>query len=154
MTVYMLLNVVALLFFTPNHPITIKFSENIEFYNIGNEGDFYSYKSKNGKMLVIKPMIKSFDVPLVVITENHNYQFQIKNATENVPPLVIIENGEIDKIYTAKVKEPNYKILEGDHSLQIIKQSGDLNVNGFVQTEYRKYYPKGAPILVNGKKYF
>jgi len=61
MELSVLFSLTTLLFFTPFQPVTMKFSEKIEYHVIGNEGDFQTYKSKNEKILLIKPKLKEFD---------------------------------------------------------------------------------------------
>lgn len=146
----MLLNITAFLQFSSLQPVTMKFNSPIEYHSIGNDGDFETYKTKDKKILLIKPKLKEFDTFLVVITKNTCYQFHITSTSERKSVLYQIKDGKIDLIYKEKKRTPKYKVLEGEHSIKIVNLTkSPLLINQQSINQNIVYFPKGANLHVN-----
>lgn len=153
MKIYMILNTVVTLLFTPRQPTTLQFQQAIEYYSIGNARSFDSYLTKNGKILLIRPKKKQFDEFLVVITKNHSYEFRLKSTPGKRTALYQILDGRGDKFLTLKYNGLKYRILEGLTTLKIIRQRGEyLTINGIKTTKTSIFYPKNAHLTINGRE--
>ena len=152
MTIYMLANTMAMLLLTPQQPTTIQFNYPIEYYAVGNKSDFDSYLTKNKKILLIRPLKDKFNEFLVVITKERSYEFLLKSRDEKLTALYQITDGKREKFYTLKKSTKSYKISEGRTSIKIERVGNrPLTVNGKNQGRKVLYYPKGAPLSINGK---
>lgn len=150
MEIFALITSLILLNISPNLPTTFTFEEPIEYYSLGNEGDFSTYLSKNKKILVINPKIQKFKVPLVVLT--NNFAFQITLKTEpNSPPIYFIKKGKKDNNYSLLKSTPNYRLLEGPNSLLLYLNS-DSDLNGITAKKGKNYLGKGGQISLNGER--
>ena len=153
MKIYMILGTVVTLLFSPHQPTTVQFESPIEYFSIGNTGDFDSYLSKNKKILLIRPKKEAFDAFLVVITKNKSYEFRLKDASKILTALYQIHDGGPEKFYRFKNNGEGYKILEGEKSLKIIRTTkAKLVVNGRKVDKQVTYYPKNAHLKINGKE--
>ena len=153
MKIYIILNTITTLLFSPHQPTTMQFSSPIEYYSIGNSQSFQSYLTKNKKILLIYPEKKSFDDFLVVITKNQSYQFRLKNSSQKITALYHIIDGQKDKLYQVKNTTTTHKVLKGKRSIKISRTKGDyLIINDQKITSPVFYYPKNAYLSINGKE--
>ena len=149
----MLTNMVTFLLLSPNNPTTFQFSEPIEFFNLGSEKNFYSYKSKDGKILVIKPLAREFDVSMVVISKNKSYQFRLKNTKDLSSSLFVIKSAKKDKFYQLLVRRKTYRILLGHSTIKIENQKKrKIKINGKDYYRNTIVIPKGSALFVNNER--
>ena len=150
MEIFALITSIILLTISPNYPTTFTFEGPIEYYSLGNEGDFSTYLSKNKKILVINPKIQNFKVPLVVLTNDFSYQITLKSEP-NSPPLYFIKKGKKDNSYSLLKTTPTYRLLEGPNSLLLYLNS-ESDLNGIPTKKGKIYLGKGGQIFLNGEK--
>ena len=153
MTIYMIASTIALLLLTPHQPTTLQFTDQIEYYAIGHTSDFDSYLSKDKKILLLNPKKEHFDEFLVVITKGKSYQFQVRNTAHKRTGFYKILMGKKDKFYSLKKKTNSYKVFEGPQSIKIERlKAPHLMINGRKVSEKSFYYPKNAPLFINGEE--
>ena len=150
MEIFALITSIILLNISPNLPTTFTFEEPIEYYSLGNEGDFSTYLSKNKKILVINPKIQNFKVPLVVLTNDFAFQITLKSEP-NSPPLYSLKKGKKDNSYSLLKTTPSYRLLEGPKSLLLYLNS-ESDLNGIPTKKGKTYLGKGGQIFLNGEK--
>ena len=151
----MLLNVTVTLLFTPEQPTTLQFPNAIEYYAVGNATDFDSYLTKDKKILLIRPKKKDFDEFLVVITKGHSYEFRLKSTPRKYTALYQILSGKKEKFYTLKKVTKKYRLSEGMRSLKIERIHGkNLFINDRKAIKKIVYYPKNAPLTIEGEEVF
>jgi len=149
MNIYSFIHSAILLTLSFEHPTTLKFNSSIEFYTVGNQHDFFTYKSKDNKILILKPKIKDFNVPLVVLTKKHTYQFVLQNGAQR-SFVYQASPGSVDRIYRVKKKKKNWTILEGRHSYLIRSNKEKISVNGQILSGKKHYISKGPIVKING----
>jgi len=148
MEIFTLLTMVVFLSVTPNHPTTFQFADSIEYYSLGNQGEFSTYLSQDRKILVITPKVKVFEIPLVVLAKKNSYQFKLISTAKS-PPLYLIKKGFKETHYSLLKKTPTYRLLEGKSSL-FIKLQKDLTINGLLKKKGPHYLSKGGQLFING----
>ncbi len=150
MEIFALITSLILLNISPNLPTTFTFEEPIEYYSLGNEGDFSTYLSKNKKILVVTPKTATFKVPLVVLSNNFSYQITLKSEP-NSPPIYFIKKGKKDKSYSLLKSTESFRLLEGPNSY-LIYLNKDFDLNGIPTKKGKTYLSKGGAIYLNGEK--
>jgi hypothetical protein len=150
MEIFALITSLILLSISPNLPTTFTFEEPIEYFGLGNEGDFSTYLSKNKKILVVTPKIATFKVPLVILSNDFSYQIILKNES-NSPPVYFIKKGKKEKSYSLLKTTPSYRLLEGAYS-NLLYLNSDADVNGILTKKGKIYLPKGSQIFLNREK--
>lgn len=150
MEIFALITSLILLSISPNLPTTFTFEEPIEYFSLGNEGDFSTYLSKNKKILVVTPKIQTFKVPLVILSNDFSYQITLKSES-NSPPVYFIKKGKKDNSYSLLKTAPNYRLLEGTNS-NLLYLSSDADVNGIFTKKGKTYLSKGSQLFLNGEK--
>jgi hypothetical protein len=150
MEIFALITSLILLNISPNLPTTFTFEEPIEYFSLGNEGDFSTYLSKNKKILVVTPKIATFKVPLVVLSNDFSYQITLKNES-NSPPIYFIKKGKKDNSYSLLKSTESFRLLEGANS-NLLYLNSDADVNGILTKKGKFYLSKGSQIFLNGEK--
>jgi len=150
MEIFTLMASVVLLSITPNHPTTFKFTEPIEYFSLGKQGDFSAYLAKNKKILVITPKIENFDIPMVVLSKNNSYQIKLTSSKDS-PSLYLIKKGKKESHYTLLKKTKDFRLLKGKSSL-FIKLNKDLRINGLPKGKGPHYLSKGGKLFINGEQ--
>jgi type IV secretory pathway VirB9-like protein len=149
----MIAQTVALLLLKPQFPTTLKFDSPIEFVSLGMEGKFFKYLSKDKKVLVVKPLIKSFDVPMVILTSVKSYQFRLKSSTFYGSSLYKVKEAELDRAFYTKHNDSEKKILVGKTTVKIKwKLNKPLNVNFRKINKNLFILPKGSALFINNKR--
>ena len=152
MTFFMLLQATAIIFLNTNHSTTLVFQDTIEYISAGNRGDFKIYKSKNGKILVLRPLKKFSKTPMIVITNSRSYQFELR-PQEDAHTFIHIKNGTDSRAHKLKRDTPKWKLKEGETSLVLInKTNSELLVNGIKSDKKRIPLTRGAPLFIEGKR--
>lgn len=144
---------IALIFLKPDFPTTLKFDAPIEFVSLGKENKFFKYLSSDRKILVIKPLRKSFDIPMVIITKNESFQFRLKNSIQQTSSFYQIKKGKKDFLFQLKKETKNWTLLVGQTTLKVRKKSEKtLNINFTNVEKAVSLLPKGTILLINQKR--
>lgn len=153
MEIFVALYSLTILLINPNFPTTLKFNEEIEYFTLGNMGDFNSYLSKDKKILVLTPKKKFDPTPLVVITSESTFQFLLKESdTSNLNSLYLIYKGNEDKKYVLIKETPTFRLLEGVSSLLLESKVPNLEINFQPSIKRRTILSKGSPLYIQGRR--
>ena len=149
MNLYMLPYFVTMLLLTPNNPTTFKFEKPIEFFSLSK--DFYTYQSKDKKILVVKPLRPSFDTTFSVIMEKSSYQFRIKSSKAFQQSLFIVKDAKQDRIYEKVTDTKAYKILKGTNTLRVHNKLKAITINDIKFFKKVITLPLGTYLKVNNE---
>jgi hypothetical protein len=150
MEIFALITSLILLNISPNLPTTFTFEEPIDYYSLGNEGDFSTYLSKNKKILVVNPKIQNFKVPLVVLTKDFSFQITLKSEPQS-PPIYFIKIGKKNNSYSLLKSTPDFRLLEGQNSL-LLYLNKDSTLNDIPTKKGKIYLGKGGSLYLGGEK--
>lgn len=156
-TIYMLTNVVAILFLSPYRPLTLKFNAPIEYFSLGKKGEYDNYLSKNKKILVITPKKDQLLDDFVVVAGDKIYPFQVRRDDRGYHQVVQIKDSSAKKdLSFQQIKDGgNWSLGETTHYLRMhIKGEKAIMVNGISRSKGVYYFPLGAPVLVNGERIY
>ena len=149
MTVYTLMNIITYLFINFNASTTLVFDSPIEYVTPTNQNDFSIYKSKNQKLLTIKPFKNNFNTIITVITKDGAFPFVVSVKDEMISPLYKIEKGEVGTSYVSLKDTEDYELLGGEKILLLrLKNTKYKKVND-LPAQTAQYLPKGAKIKLD-----
>ncbi|MBT3981040.1 MAG: hypothetical protein HOE90_06780 [Bacteriovoracaceae bacterium] len=154
MSYFMMAGAAALIFMNAEYPTTIKFEEPIEFYSLGNQGDFFTHKSNNSKILVIKPKKIKFKTPMVVITKKASYQFLVVDSVRHYQSYLEVKSSMPSRTYRPYKSTPYGPIKESDYNFLLVNpKKKNIKINGQLRSEKEIYISKGSKILIEGEIY-
>ena len=153
MSFFILQNHIASLLISLGVLTTISFDSEITNYMYGGgKSDLFLQITNNNKTLAIKPKKEGISSNLLVITKNRKYYFDVDSSLKKVHKFIEVKSGQINASLKSIVKNDQYEILEGDHSLLFInRKKQSVRVNEF-EVSSRRYLSKGVPIYLEGKR--
>lgn len=153
MTYYMVSTCIAYLFLSAGKPTTLTFDSPIEFLVVSDQEKVEVSLSKSKKILVLKPLVKLEEFPMVAVTQKGNFQFRGRfNKGSFYHQLVSIKQGKEDTRFNNVYSGVNFKVLEGEKSVKVINSKGkDLEVNS-ISSKKDQFVCKGSPLFVNKKE--
>lgn len=150
MIINAILNLATYLTLTFSSPATFIFDSPIDYYVISNESDFKMYKSKDGKILTIKPYKNNIESRLLVITKEGVFPFELNVSSESRSQVYTMKLAEIGQSYFSILKKDDYELFESEKSYMLkITGSKVGTVNG-MEAKNIQYLPKNGRVKIDG----
>lgn len=149
MIVYAILNLATYLSLTFSSPATFIFESPIEYYVLSNDSDFKTYKSKDSKILTIKPYKNNIESRLLVITKDGSFPFELNVSVDTYPQVYTIKLSEKGQSYYSILKREDFELFESEKSYMLkISTPKFARVNG-VEAKNIQYLPKNSRIKLD-----
>lgn len=151
MTYFIFKNQIFTVFLSMAHLTSITFSDRINDYVGGQEGDFKIYELNKGQSLVFEPKRKGFSRNFITFLKKDKFHFNVTYSEEFSNKDIEIHDAK-ECSYFSLIKETmDYQLFECPMSLFFVnKTKRVIKLNELVVKD-KSYISKGPPVYVDDK---
>ena len=151
MTYFIFKNQIFTVFLSMAYLTSITFSDRINDYVGGQEGDFKIYELNKGQSLVFEPKRKGFSRNFITFLKNEKFHFNVTYNEEFSDKDIEIHDAKKCSYFSLIKETSDYQLFECPMSLFFVnKTKRAIKVNELIVKD-KSYISKGPPVYVNEK---